>query len=186
MDPNKLTQKTQEALHDAQTKAMRYGHTEVDVEHLLLALLEQPEGLVPRLLPGMDVDVDALRAAVEQHLEGRPRVSGPGAEPGEVYVSRTLGQLLDAAQQRGGPPEGRVRLRRARAARDDRDRLADAPPGGCWREHGVTRERFLEVLTAGARQPARHQREPGGRLRGAREVRPRPRRRGAHAASSTR
>ena len=99
MDPNKLTQKTQEALHDAQTKALRYGHTEVDVEHLLLALLEQPEGLVPRLLARMDVDVGALRAAVEQQLEGRPRVSGPGAEPGEVYVSRTLGQLLDAAEQ---------------------------------------------------------------------------------------
>ena len=50
MDPNQLTQKTQEALHDAQTKALRYGHTEVDVEHLLLALLDQPDGLVPRLL----------------------------------------------------------------------------------------------------------------------------------------
>ena len=47
MDPNLLTQKTQEALHDAQTKALRYGHTEVDVEHLLLALLTQPDGLVP-------------------------------------------------------------------------------------------------------------------------------------------
>ena len=47
MDPNQLTQKTQEALHDAQTKALRYGHTEVDVEHLLLALLDQPDGLDP-------------------------------------------------------------------------------------------------------------------------------------------
>ena len=82
MDPNKLTQKTQEALHDAQTKALRYGHTEVDVEHLLLALLDQPDGLVPRLLERAEVDVDALRAAVERHLEGRPRVSGPGAAPG--------------------------------------------------------------------------------------------------------
>ena len=99
MDPSKLTQKTQEALHDAQTKAMRYGHTEVDVEHLLLALLEQSEGLVSRLLSGMDVSVPALRAAVERHLEGQPSVSGPGAKPGEVYVSRTLGQLLDTAQR---------------------------------------------------------------------------------------
>ncbi len=44
MDPARLTQKSQEALHDAQTKALRYGHTEVDGEHLLLALLEQPDG----------------------------------------------------------------------------------------------------------------------------------------------
>ena len=50
MDLNRLTQKSQEALHDAQTKALRFGHTEVDGEHLLLALLDQPDGLVPRLL----------------------------------------------------------------------------------------------------------------------------------------
>ena len=52
MDLNRLTQKSQEALHDAQTKALRFGHTEVDGEHLLLALLDQPDGLVPRLLDG--------------------------------------------------------------------------------------------------------------------------------------
>ncbi len=50
MDADRLTQKSQEALHDAQTKALRFGHSEVDGEHLLLALLEQPEGLAPRLL----------------------------------------------------------------------------------------------------------------------------------------
>jgi hypothetical protein len=44
MDMNKLTQKSQEALHDAQTKALRFGHTEIDGEHLLSALLDQPEG----------------------------------------------------------------------------------------------------------------------------------------------
>ena len=60
MDINKLTQKSQEALQSAQTKALRYGHQEVDGEHLLLALLEQPEGLVPRLLARMDVPTEAL------------------------------------------------------------------------------------------------------------------------------
>ena len=98
MDPNKLTQKSQEALHDAQTKALRYGHTEVDVEHLLLALLDQPDGLVARLLTRADVDSDALHTALELHLEGRSRVSGPGAAPGQVYVSRALSQVLDAAE----------------------------------------------------------------------------------------
>ena len=114
MDPNKLTQKTQEALHDAQTKALRYGHTEVDVEHLLLALLDQPDGPRPTPARALDVDVGALRAALEQHLEGRPRVSGPGAAPGEVYVSRALSRLLDARRAGGRAPEGRVRLGRAR------------------------------------------------------------------------
>ena len=50
MDPSHLTQKSQEALHDAQTKALRFGHPEVDGEHLLLALLDQAEGIAPRLL----------------------------------------------------------------------------------------------------------------------------------------
>ena len=50
MDPARLTQKSQEALHDAQTKALRYGHPEVDGEHLLLSLIDQSEGVVPRLL----------------------------------------------------------------------------------------------------------------------------------------
>ena len=96
MDPNRLTLKTQEALHDAQTKALRYGHAELDAEHLLLALLEQPEGLVARLLARSGVDTGALRVA---HLEPRPRVSWPGADGGQIGITRSLAELLDAAEQ---------------------------------------------------------------------------------------
>ena len=83
MDPNRLTQKSQEALHDAQTKALRFGHTEVDGEHLLLALLDQPDGLAPRLLGQAGVDTGRLRADLEAELARRPRVSGPGVAPGQ-------------------------------------------------------------------------------------------------------
>ncbi|MDQ1521502.1 MAG: ATP-dependent Clp protease ATP-binding subunit ClpB, partial [Actinomycetota bacterium] len=96
---NKLTQKSQEALHDAQTKALRYGHTEVDGEHLLLALLEQPEGLVPRLLSAAGADPELLQKEVESELERRPRVSGPGAAPGQVYVTQRLARLFDVAER---------------------------------------------------------------------------------------
>jgi ATP-dependent Clp protease ATP-binding subunit ClpB len=99
MDPNRLTVKSQEALHDAQTKALRYGHTEIDSDHLLLALLEQPEGLVPRLLTRAEVDTGALREALERSLEGRPRVSGPGAGGGQVGITRGMAQLLEAAEK---------------------------------------------------------------------------------------
>ena len=71
MDLNRLTQKSQQAVGDARTKALRHGHTEIDVEHLLLALLEQADGLVPRLLERIDVNVDSLRADVEHALEAR-------------------------------------------------------------------------------------------------------------------
>ena len=146
MDPNKLTQKTQEALHDAQTKALRYGHTEVDTEHLLLALLDQPDGLVPRLLARADVSVDALRAALELHLDGRPRVSGPGAAPGQVYVARSLNQVLDSAEQEAQRLKDEyVSVEHVLLAMIATGSQAAA--GRILREHGVTRERFLEILT---------------------------------------
>jgi ATP-dependent Clp protease ATP-binding subunit ClpB len=99
MDPSHLTQKSQEALHDAQTKALRYGHPEVDGEHLLLALLDQPEGIVPRLLSQAGADADQLRKSVEVELERRPRVSGPGVAPGQVNVTQRLSRLLVKADE---------------------------------------------------------------------------------------
>src|SRR3954469_6083091 len=146
MDPNRLTEKTQEALHDAQTKALRYGHTEVDVEHLLLALLDQSEGLIPRLLMRAEVDSDSLRGALELHLEGRPRVSGPGAAPGQVYVSRALSQVLDAAEQEAERLKDEyVSVEHVLLAMVASG--TDTGAGRLLREHGVTRERFLDVLT---------------------------------------
>jgi ATP-dependent Clp protease ATP-binding subunit ClpB len=146
MDPNRLTQKSQQALHDAQTKALRYGHTEVDSEHVLLALLDDPDGLIPRLLTRMEVDADALRGAVERHLEGRPRTSGPGAAPGQVYVSRNLNQALDAAEQEAQRLKDEYvsveHLLLAMVASG-----SGTGAGRILREHGITRERLLEVLT---------------------------------------
>ena len=99
MDPNRLTQKSQEALHDAQTRALRFGHTEVDGEHLLQALLDQPEGLAPRLLEAAGGDTSRLRTDLDAELARRPRVSGPGVAPGQVAVTQRLARLLDAAEQ---------------------------------------------------------------------------------------
>src|SRR4051794_4480660 len=144
MDPNQLTQKSQEALHDAQTKALRYGHTEVDVEHLLLALLDQRDGLVPRLLQRAEVDPDAVRRSVEQSLERRPRVSGAG-QGQQVTVSRALGLLLDrAAQEAERLKDEYVSVEHLLLALFDTDSAATR----ALREAGLTRDRVLEVLTA--------------------------------------
>jgi ATP-dependent Clp protease ATP-binding subunit ClpB len=98
MDINRLTQKSQEALQAAQTKALRYGHQEVDGEHLLLALLEQPEGLAPRLLNRMDVPAETLKNELERELGRRPKVSGPGAEAGKIYLTQRLQQMFVRAE----------------------------------------------------------------------------------------
>ncbi|MBW1700012.1 MAG: ATP-dependent chaperone ClpB [Deltaproteobacteria bacterium] len=99
MDINKFTIKSQEALQAAQNKAVRFGHQEVDGEHLLLALLEQTDGLVPRLLKRMEISVDSVRERLEQELEKKPRVSGPGMEAGKVYITQRLNMLLVKAEE---------------------------------------------------------------------------------------
>jgi ATP-dependent Clp protease ATP-binding subunit ClpB len=145
MDPNQLTQSTQAALHDAQTKALRYGHTEVDVEHLLLALLEQPDGLVGRLLERAGADTGSLAAALDQQLQTRPRVSGPGAAAGQIYVSRALNEVLDGA------------AREAERLKDEYVSVehivlailagGETAASRLLKQHGVTQERFLQALT---------------------------------------
>ncbi|MBV8692794.1 MAG: AAA family ATPase, partial [Actinobacteria bacterium] len=146
MDMNRLTQKSQEALHDAQTKALRFGHTEVDGEHLLLALLEQADGLVPRLLAATGGDPERLRAEVDADLAKRPKVSGPGASPGEVYVTQRLSRLLDAADQEA------KRLKDEYVSVEHLvlallDEGSDTAAGRRLREQGLSRQRFLEALT---------------------------------------
>ena len=103
MDFEKLTQKSREALASAQAIASEYGHTEVDAEHLLASLLRQEGGLAPRLFEKMGVPVEPLAKRVEAELQRRPRVSGPGREPGKVYVTQRLEQVFvragEAAKQ---------------------------------------------------------------------------------------
>jgi ATP-dependent Clp protease ATP-binding subunit ClpB len=146
MDPNRLTQKSQEALHDAQTKALRFGHTEVDVEHLLLALLDQSEGIVPPLLSQAGADPDRLRAALESELRRRPRVTGPGANPGQINVTQRLARLLDSAEQEAG----RLKDEYVSVEHLVLAMLAEGPStvaGRLLREQGLTRDSFLEALT---------------------------------------
>ncbi|HEY6793949.1 MAG TPA: ATP-dependent chaperone ClpB [Kineosporiaceae bacterium] len=142
-----MTQKSQEALHDAQTKALRLGHTEADGEHLLLALLEQPEGIAPRLLRGTGADPDRVRTRLETELQHRPRVTGPGAAPGQVYVTQRLSRLVDVAD------------REARRLKDEYVSvehlvvaLVEEGPqtaaGRILREEGITRDTLLRALTS--------------------------------------
>ena len=146
MDINKLTQKSQEALADAQSIATRMGHIEVDGEHLLMALIDQPEGLVPRLLDQAGADTAALRADLERELNRRPKVSGPGAAPGQVSVTRRLANLLEAAE------------REAKRLKDEyvsvehlvivlAEEGSASAAGRILASHGVTRESFLGALT---------------------------------------
>ncbi len=146
MDPNKLTQKSQEALHDAQSKALRYGHQEVDGEHLLLALLEQPEGLLARLLNKMDVPVENLKAEVEGELQKRPSVSGPGTEAGKIYVTQRLNRLLMKAEEEAKRLKDEyVSVEHLTLPLIDEGNATAA--GRILKSFKVTTDRFLQALT---------------------------------------
>ena len=69
MDLQRFTQKSQEALQAAQSSAIRRGNTEVDIEHLVVALLEQQGGLIPRLFEKMDIPLEPFVAAIEKEIE---------------------------------------------------------------------------------------------------------------------
>ena len=116
MDLNRLTQKSQEALHDAQTKALRFGHTEVDGEHLLLALLDQPDGLAPRLLEGAGADPDGLRAASGGGPGPPAQGHRTGGRPGAGVGDPAAGPAARRRRAGGQAAQGRVRLGRAPGA----------------------------------------------------------------------
>ncbi len=97
MDMNRMTIKVQEALQAASGHAMRRSHQGVDVEHVLLALLEQEGGIAGALLEYAGVAVSAVKAAVEQALSKLPQVHGPGAGPGQIHLTARLSQVLTRA-----------------------------------------------------------------------------------------
>ena len=99
MDLSKFTQKSQEALSDAQKLAVAFGHQQIDVEHLFSALLEQEDGLFPRLLRKMDRDPDILRREIQAELDRMPKVSGPGAAPAQVLLTQRLAKCLVRSQE---------------------------------------------------------------------------------------
>jgi ATP-dependent Clp protease ATP-binding subunit ClpB len=145
MDFAKLTTKSREAFSDAQNKAVTYGHSEVDGEHLLLALAEQPEGLIPRLLARMNVDSKSLVRKLEEELSRRVRVTGPGVEPGKVYVSQRLSRLLVKAEQRAEQLKDEyISVEHLFAAFLEEGKTSAA--GRILAELGATEEKFLSVL----------------------------------------
>ncbi len=147
MDINKLTTKCQEAMQAAETKAVRFGHMEVDGEHLLLAMLEQPDGLAPRLFRKMDIPVDRMRERLEEELNRKPRVSGPGVEQGKIYITNRLNRLLTEAQEQA------QRLKDEYVSAEHillaflQEGTSNAA-GRVLQEFGVTRDSLLQTLTS--------------------------------------
>src|SRR6516225_3854233 len=100
MDQNRLTEKSQEALSAAHRLAAKMDHQQMDVEHLLLALLDQEHGLAPAIFNKAEIPLEALKLKVHRELDKLPRVTGGGGEVGITpRLNRLLGQAEDEAKK---------------------------------------------------------------------------------------
>jgi len=143
MDINRFTEKAQDGLREAQSLAARYSHQQIDVEHLLLALLDQQGGLASSILAKAGISRGGVRARVEQELNRLPRVSGPSGPPDQIYVTARLNQALAKA-------EDEAKLLKDEYISVEHLLLAlVGDPGATGRilkEFGLTRERFMQAL----------------------------------------
>jgi ATP-dependent Clp protease ATP-binding subunit ClpB len=98
MNFQKFTQKSMEAIQDAQNLAIEHQNMQIEQSHLMLALLQQEQGLIPELLRKMGLTVESFRASVQNEVERLPHVSGSGREPGKVYVSPEVDRVLSGAE----------------------------------------------------------------------------------------
>ncbi|MBI4873779.1 MAG: AAA family ATPase, partial [Acidobacteria bacterium] len=143
MEINRLTEKAQEAVRAAQSHAFRLGNQQVDVEHLLAALLEQESGLAASLLNRAEVDLVRLHQRLTQELDRLPRVSTPAGPPEQVYVTGRLQRLLAQAESE------------AKALKDEYISVEhvllaligdEGVSGRLLKEFGLTRDRLMKAL----------------------------------------
>jgi len=144
MDLNRFTEKSQEALRSAQSLAVRLSHQQIDVEHLITALIEQDGGLVPALLIKAQVKPELVHRRLTETLNSLPKVStGAGTPPDQIYITGRLQRLLTGAEDE------------AKRLKDDyvsveHILLAAAEDGGATgrilKEAGLTREKLMQAL----------------------------------------
>jgi ATP-dependent Clp protease ATP-binding subunit ClpB len=139
MDLNRMTIKLQEALQAASGIAMRRSHQGIDVEHLLLALLEQSGGMAHPILEQAGVSPTAVKNAAEHVLQKLPQVQVGGAGPGQVHISPRLGKVLTQA-------ENEMKELRDEYLSVEHVILAMVAEGGVFHTIGLKRDKVLAGL----------------------------------------
>jgi ATP-dependent Clp protease ATP-binding subunit ClpB len=144
MNLNKLTEKAQEAVLAAQDLAQNMNHNQVDVEHVLYALLDQQEGVVPQILTRLGADPSSAKQAVRGELDRLPKVYGQGQQP---YLSQRMQRVFDVAQAEANRLKDEFisteHLLIGIAGEDDK-----TPAGRILLSLAVSKERIYGVLTA--------------------------------------
>ncbi|OMD92225.1 ATP-dependent chaperone ClpB [Paenibacillus odorifer] len=147
MDFNKLTQKLQEAVAAAQSLASDSGHQEIDNLHLLKALLQQQEGLLPRLLQKMNIPVAELMRSTDELLQRKPSISGSGASTVRRYASQSLIHLLEQAEKEAAKMQDEfVSVEHAVLAMVSDSSGENRELRDLFVRRGLTREKLMSVL----------------------------------------
>ena len=144
MNAQKFTQKSLEAIQDAQSLYNEYGNAEMGQEHLLLALLRQDGGLISQLMTKMGIDASAMQQQVQQSVERLPRISG-GRDASRMYVTGDLQKTLNQAEQNAEQmKDDFVSVEHLFLA------LIDTAAGAVrdlFRSYGMDRNKFLQALS---------------------------------------
>ncbi len=139
MNIQKFTQKSVEAISNCENLAYEYGNQEIEQEHLLVSLLRQEDGLIPKLIEKMEIDRAHFTENAERHLAGLVKVSG-----GQVYVGQDLNKVLIKAEDEAkGMGDSYVSVEHLFLS------LIKYPNKGMkeiFKEYGITRDRFLQAL----------------------------------------
>ena len=142
MDVSKYTEKAQEAISVAQKLAEERNNTQLETEHLLLALVDQKDGVVPQILEKLGVDYNQVKRQLENELEKLAKASGPT----QVYLSPRLKQVLDAAEKESRNfKDEYVSTEHMLIAIVDQDTGA---AGRILKGSGITRDRIYQVLAS--------------------------------------
>ena len=144
MDINKLTQKSREAVQDAQALTIEYGNMQIEQAHLLYALLAQENGLIPQMLTKMGVEPESVKQAAQGALSKLSKVTGPGREPDKVYISQDVDRALNEAQKQADRMSDEyVSVEHLMLGLME---TADSSLKDIFRTFNITKERFLEAL----------------------------------------
>ena len=144
MNAEKYTQKSLEAVRDAQEIAIRNQNMQIDQQHLLLALIKQEGGLIAQMLKKMKVDANRMVNACEREIARIPKVTGPGREADKIYISQSVdAALIEAEQQAQAMKDEFVSVEHLFLAIVEKP---NGPVKSILSEFGVTKEAFLNAL----------------------------------------
>jgi len=143
---DRFTERAQDAANRSIEILQRYGHNQVDTEHILLALLEQPDGVVPQILSKLNVDVTAMRNKLEEILRASPKAAIYGGGTGQVFITPRVKRVLDLAQEEANRLKDEyISTEHIFLAISTERNTASAR---LLAENGVTRERINEMIKA--------------------------------------